>query len=61
MQSKIFAIKEIKFAKKDIKSIFALKCSFFSDIIKIMIRRWQNGSYLYEVVKITFGQKIETN
>ena len=34
MQSKIFAIKEIKFAKKDIKSIFALKCSFFSDIIK---------------------------
>ena len=39
MQSKIFAIKEIKFAKKDIKSIFALKCSFFSDIIKIMIRR----------------------
>lgn len=39
MQSKIFVIKEIKFAKKDIKSIFALKCSFFSDIIKIMIWR----------------------
>ena len=55
MQSKIFAIKEIKFAKKDIK------CSFFSNIIKIMIRRWQNGSYLYEVVEITFRQKIETN
>ena len=29
--------------------------------MKIMIRRWQNGRYLYEVVEITFGQKIETN
>ena len=50
MQSKIFAIKEIKFAKKDIKSIFAVT---YTKLWKLLLDKKLKRTDLKEIAGIS--------